>query len=58
MDCTRYINYDELTDTYTAKENVTFTFGGVTYETEILDEIEEALRQNNFLTEVFDYEME
>ena len=27
-------------------------------ETEILDEIEEALRQNNFLTEVFDYEME
>ena len=25
---------------------------------EILDEIEEALRQNNFLTEVFDYEME
>ena len=26
--------------------------------TEILDEIEEALRQNNFLTEVFDYEIE
>ncbi|MBQ2924701.1 MAG: transcription repressor NadR [Anaerotignum sp.] len=27
-------------------------------EAEILDEIEEALRENNFLTEVFDYEME
>lgn len=27
-------------------------------ETEILDEIEEALRQNDFLTEVFDYEIE
>ena len=27
-------------------------------EAEILDEIEEALRQNHFLTEVFDYEME
>ncbi len=27
-------------------------------EAEILDEIEEALRQNDFLTEVFDYEME
>ncbi len=27
-------------------------------EPEILDEIEDALRQNHFLTEVFDYEME
>ncbi|MBO5330059.1 MAG: transcription repressor NadR [Anaerotignum sp.] len=27
-------------------------------EAEILDEIEEALRQNDFLTEVFDYEIE
>ena len=27
-------------------------------EAEILDEIEDALRQNDFLTEVFDYEME
>ena len=27
-------------------------------ESVILDEIEEALRQKNFLTEVFDYEME
>lgn len=27
-------------------------------DAEILDEIEEALRQNHFLTEVFDYEME
>ena len=27
-------------------------------ESEILDEIEDALRQNDFLTEVFDYEME
>lgn len=30
-----FVNYDELTDTYTVKDNVTLTFGGVEYEAEI-----------------------
>lgn len=30
-----FVNYDELTDTYTVKENVSLTFGGVEYEAEI-----------------------
>ena len=33
-----FVNYDELTDTYTVKENVTFSFGGVTYEAEVLED--------------------
>lgn len=30
-----FVNYDELTDSYTVKDNVTLTFGGVEYEAEI-----------------------
>ena len=33
-----FVNYDELTDTYTVRENVTLTFGGVTYEAETTDD--------------------
>ena len=33
-----FVNYDELTDTYTVRENVTLTFGGVTYEAEATDD--------------------
>ena len=33
-----FVNYDELSDTYTAKENVTLTFGGVEYEATINDQ--------------------
>ncbi|MBO5176354.1 MAG: flagellar hook protein FlgE [Lachnospiraceae bacterium] len=33
-----FVNYDELSDTYTVKENVTLTFGGVTYEAEVTDD--------------------
>ena len=34
-----FVNYDELSDTYTANEKITsFTFGGVEYEVEITDE--------------------
>lgn len=33
-----FVNYDELADTYTVRENVTLTFGGVTYEAEISDD--------------------
>lgn len=33
-----FVNYDELSDTYTVKENVTLTFGGVAYEAEILED--------------------
>lgn len=33
-----FVNYDELSDTYTVKENVTLTFGGVTYEAEATDD--------------------
>ena len=33
-----FVNYDELSDTYTVRENVTLTFGGVTYEAETTDD--------------------
>jgi len=33
-----FVNYDELTDTYTVRENVTLTFGGVAYEAETTDD--------------------
>ena len=33
-----FVNYDELTDTYTVRENVTLSFGGVTYEAETTDD--------------------
>ena len=33
-----FVNYDELSDTYTVKENVTLTFGGVEYEATVNDE--------------------
>jgi flagellar hook protein FlgE len=32
------VNYDELADAYTVKDNVTLTFGGVAYEAEVTDE--------------------
>ena len=33
-----FVTYDELTDTYTPKENISLTFGGVSYEVEILED--------------------
>ena len=33
-----FVNYDELSDTYTVREDVTFSFGGVEYEAEILED--------------------
>ncbi len=33
-----FVNYDEETDTYELKEDVTFSFGGVEYEATLLDE--------------------
>ncbi len=33
-----FVSYDELSDTYTVKENVTLTFGGVAYEAEATDD--------------------
>ena len=34
-----FVNYDELSDTYTVREDVTFSFGGVEYEAEIQQKI-------------------
>ena len=33
-----FVTYDEIADSYTVKENVTFSFGGVTYEAEATDD--------------------
>lgn len=33
-----FVNYDELADTYTVRENVTLTFGGVEYEATATDD--------------------